>query len=139
MRLHQQFITVTPPGRGLHEITEACERVVQESGIRTGICHVFVQHTSASLLIQENADPTARRDLERWFDRLAPESDPLYSHMAEGADDMPAHLKAAVTSCSLSMPVTDGRLGLGTWQGLYLFEHRRRAGGRKLVLTIWGE
>jgi secondary thiamine-phosphate synthase enzyme len=139
MRLHQQRIEFKVPGPGLHEITGPCDRIVRESGLQRGLCHVFVGHTSASLLIQENADPTARRDLEHWFDRLAPENDPLYVHVTEGADDMPAHLKSAVTSTSELIPIVEGRLGLGTWQGLYLFEHRRRAGPRRLTVTLWGD
>ncbi|MFN8548215.1 MAG: secondary thiamine-phosphate synthase enzyme YjbQ [Candidatus Eisenbacteria bacterium] len=125
--------------RGLHQITQSVAAAVARSGVRRGLCQVFVQHTSASLLIQENADPTARRDLEAWFDRLVPENDPLYQHTTEGADDMPAHLKAALTSTSELIPVYEGQLGLGTWQGLYLFEHRRRAPERTLIVTIWGD
>jgi secondary thiamine-phosphate synthase enzyme len=139
MRQHQETLNL-PTGRpGLHEITGPVAGVVAESGIRTGMCHVFIQHTSASLVIQENADPSARADLERWFHRLVPESDPLYTHTAEGPDDMPSHLKAALTSTSELIPIVDGRLGLGTWQGLYLFEHRRRATRRKLIVHVWGE
>ncbi len=103
------------------------------------MCTVFVQHTSASLVIQENADPSARRDLEVFLRRLAPEGDPAYTHTAEGEDDMPAHLRAALTSTSETIPVVDGRLGLGTWQGLFLWEHRSRAPGRRLVVHISGE
>jgi len=139
MKHYQERISVRPRGQGLHEITPEVEGIVQGSGIRSGLCHVFVRHTSASLVIQENADPSARRDLQRWFDRLAPENDPQYTHTAEGPDDMPSHLKTAVTSTSELIPVIDGRLGLGTWQGLYLFEHRRRAGDRSLVVSVWGE
>jgi secondary thiamine-phosphate synthase enzyme len=139
MRQHQARLEL-PTGRpGLHEITEEVGRVVAASGIRSGMCHVFVQHTSASLVIQENADPSARADLERWFHRLVPEGDPLYTHTAEGADDMPSHIKAALTSTSEMIPIADGRLGLGTWQGLYLFEHRRRASRRRLIVHVWGE
>ena len=139
MKHFQESITVRPPGPGLHLITAEVESVVRKSGIRTGMCHVFVRHTSASLLIQENADPSARADLERWFDRTVPENDPAYTHRAEGPDDMPGHLKAALTSTSELIPVVEGRLGLGTWQGLYFFEHRRRAGGRSVIVTLWGE
>ncbi|MBK8229453.1 MAG: YjbQ family protein [Candidatus Eisenbacteria bacterium] len=138
MKLHQERIGVRGGGRGLHEITSAVNQVVGRADVRTGMCQVFVQHTSASLLIQENADPSARSDLERWFDRLVPEHDPLYQHTAEGPDDMPAHLKAALTSTSEMIPISDRRLALGTWQGLYLFEHRRRGTDRVLVVTIWG-
>jgi secondary thiamine-phosphate synthase enzyme len=137
--MKQQVLTLSSGGIGLHEITSEVERVVRGSGIRTGMCHVFVRHTSASLLIQENADPSARRDIERWFERLVPEDDPLYSHTSEGADDMPSHLRTALTSVSELIPVVDGGLGLGTWQGLYLFEHRRRKTRREVVVTVWGE
>lgn len=138
MRLHQETIALRGRGRGLSEITRAVREVVQRSAVTEGLCHVFVQHTSASLVIQENADPTARRDLERWFERLVPESDPLYEHVAEGPDDMPAHVKAALTSVSELVPVVEGRLGLGTWQGIYLFEHRHRAPERRLIVSVWG-
>jgi secondary thiamine-phosphate synthase enzyme len=139
LRQHQEILTVRAPRAGLHPITDAIETVVRSSGIVTGLCQVFVPHTSASLLIQENADPSARRDLERWFDRIAPEDDPLYTHTSEGDDDMPAHLKTALTNVSELIPIAGGRLALGTWQGLYLFEHRRRAPGRRLIVHVWGE
>jgi secondary thiamine-phosphate synthase enzyme len=135
----QREIQVTPRGPGLHEITEAVARLVKESGVRTGLCHVYLRHTSASLLVQENADPSARRDLEESFRRLAPENAPFYTHTTEGADDMPSHIRAALTSTSETIPIENGGLGLGTWQGLYLFEHRRRGGTRRLVVTITGE
>ncbi len=125
-------------GKGLHEITAPVASVVADSDVHTGLCVVFVRHTSCSLLIQENADPSARADLEGWLDRLAPERDPLYTHTHEGPDDMPAHLKAAVTRSSETIPVVGGRLGLGTWQGLYLAEHRRAGGRRELCVTLLG-
>ncbi len=136
---HQREIRVTAGGAGLHEITDDVAAVVRESGLRTGLCHVFVRHTSASLLIQENADPSARRDLEESFRRLAPENAPHYTHTAEGPDDMPSHIRAALTSTSETIPVADGALALGTWQGLWLFEHRRRAAARRIVVTVHGE
>lgn len=139
MKQHQQQVSVQGRGRGLTEITDAVNQVIHESGIETGMCHVFLQHTSASLLIQENADPTARQDLVDWFDRLAPENDPAYRHTAEGPDDMPAHLKTAVSSVSEQIPVRNGRLALGTWQGLYLFEHRRSAPRRTAIVHLLGE
>jgi len=139
MRQHQEMLSIETRGAGLHEITAEVEKVVRRSALRTGMCNVFVQHTSASLLIQENADPSARRDLEQWFCRLVPESDPLYTHTAEGSDDMPSHLRAALTSTSEQIPVIEGRLGLGTWQGLYLFEHRRRTHQRRVIVHLWGE
>lgn len=123
-------------GQGLHEITPRVAALVQQAGLREGLCTVFLQHTSASLLVQENADPSARADLERWLNRLVPEHDPLYTHTLEGPDDMPSHIKAALTAVSLSIPIVDGRLALGTWQGLYLWEHRRQRGQRRCVVHI---
>jgi len=122
--------------QGLHEITEAIAGVVAESGVRQGLCTLFIRHTSASLLIQENADPSARRDLERWLNRLVPENDPLYTHTDEGPDDMPSHIKAALTAVSLSIPVLAGRLGLGTWQGIYIWEHRHASSGRNVLVHV---
>jgi secondary thiamine-phosphate synthase enzyme len=121
-------LTVATRGQGLHEITNEVARALREAKIGEGLCTVFVRHTSASLVIQENADPTARQDLERWLNRLVPEGDPFYKHDAEGPDDMPAHIKAALTQTSIAIPIVDGRLALGTWQGVYLWEHRRRGG-----------
>jgi len=123
-------------GQGLHEFTHQVQEIVQQSGVREGLCTLFVQHTSASLLIQENADPSARLDLERWLNRLVPEEDPLYTHTLEGPDDMPAHIKAALTATSLSVPVQHGRLGLGTWQGIYLWEHRHASGHRVVLVHV---
>ncbi len=124
------------PNTGLHEITADVEAAVRAAGISEGICTLFVRHTSASLTIQENADPSARRDLEAWLERLVPEGDPLYTHTAEGADDMPAHVKAALTATSLSIPVLGGRLGLGRWQGIYLWEHRRPPREREILIHV---
>jgi len=135
----QEVLQLPPAGPGLHEVTAQVALLVSRAGVARGLCHVFVQHTSASLLIQENADPSARADLETFFERLAPEDEAWHTHTAEGPDDMPAHLRAALTNTSESIPVVNGRLGLGTWQGLYLFEHRRRAHQRRLVVTITGE
>ncbi len=129
-------ISIHAPGQGLHEVTDQVRAAVRESGIREGLCTVFLQHTSASLTIQENADPSARRDLENWLNRLVPERDPLYTHTAEGPDDMPSHIKAALTAASLSIPILEGDLGLGTWQGIYLWEHRHHSGGRKLLVHV---
>jgi len=136
---HQQILSFSPRGRGLHDITREVSEVVKGAGVHTGLCLVFVPHTSASVLIQENADPTARQDLERWFERAAPDGDPVYRHDAEGPDDMPSHIRTALTSTSETIPVVDGRLGLGTWQGLYLFEHRIQPGRRKVIVHVWGE
>jgi len=129
-------LRVSTPDQGLHEFTSDVEKLVAESGLDSGLCTLLVQHTSASLTIQENADPSARRDLERWLDRLVPENDPLYTHTAEGADDMPSHIKAALTATTLSIPILDGRLALGTWQGIYLWEHRHRGGSRSVVVHV---
>ena len=122
------------PGQGLHDITSQVTSLV--GGTREGLCTIFLRHTSASLVIQENADPTAKSDLERWLNRLVPEGDPFYEHDAEGPDDMPSHLKAALTATSLSIPIIDGKLSLGTWQGIYLWEHRRRGSRRELVVHV---
>ncbi len=129
-------LRIESPGQGLHEFTEQVARIVREAGVAEGLCTLFVQHTSASLTVQENADPSARRDLEAWLDRLVPEHDRLYTHTSEGADDMPAHIKAALTDCSLSIPVIDGQLGLGTWQGIFLWEHRHRGGSRSVLVHV---
>ena len=131
----RQF-SVETRGQGLYDITSEVQSFVGDSNVSEGLCTVFVRHTSASLVIQENADPTAREDLERWLNRLVPEGDPFYKHDTEGPDDMPAHIKSALTQTSLGIPIVDGRLALGTWQGIYLWEHRRRGGERELVLHI---
>jgi len=136
---HQSEIRLRPSGSGLHAFTGEVRAIVNDSGVRTGLCHVFVRHTSASLLIQENADPSARHDLEEGFRRLAPEDEAWYSHTAEGSDDMPAHIRAALSSTSETIPVAEGQLALGTWQGLYLFEHRTRPGTRRVLVTVTGE
>ena len=129
-------LSIRVSGQGLHDVTDAVREAVRESGAREGLCTVFIQHTSASLTIQENADPSARRDLETWLNRLVPEHDPLYTHTSEGPDDMPSHIKAALTATSLSIPILDGDLGLGTWQGIYLWEHRRHSGARRLLVHV---
>ena len=129
-------LAIRSPGQGLHEISDQVRQAVRESGVGEGLCTVFIQHTSASLTIQENADPSARRDLEAWLNRLVPERDPLYTHTTEGPDDMPSHVKAALTATSLSIPILDGELGLGTWQGIYVWEHRRHASTRKVLVHV---
>jgi secondary thiamine-phosphate synthase enzyme len=121
------------------DLTERVGRVVSASGVRTGLCVVWCAHTSASLLVQENADPAARRDLLAWLERLAPDGDPRYTHRAEGPDDMASHLKAAVTRTSESIPVVEGRLALGTWQGLFLLEHRTAGHEREVLVHVTGE
>ena len=129
-------LRIAVDGQGLHEITRAVAGIVEGAGIAEGLCTVFVQHTSASLVIQENADPSAARDLEAFLERLAPEGDSLYTHTAEGADDMPAHVRSALTATSLSIPVVQGCLGLGTWQGVFLWEHRTHAGARHVLVHV---
>jgi len=137
MKVHQAKVEVATRGRGLHDLTSAVAEVVAGASITTGLCVVFVQHTSASLVIQENADPSVRRDMARWIDRIAPESD-AYEHDDEGPDDMPAHLRSAITRTSETIPVTKGKLALGTWQALYLWEHRRSDHRRSVVVHVQG-
>ena len=123
-------------GKGLHEITGEVQAAVRATGVQEGLCTIMIQHTSASLTIQENAAPSARRVLEAWLDRHVPEGDPHFTHTAEGPDDMPSHIKAALTSTTLSIPVVGGRLALGTWQGIYVWEHRRRGSLRRCVVHV---
>jgi secondary thiamine-phosphate synthase enzyme len=137
MRIHQETIEIQTTGRGLFDITERIARAVATSAVGTGLCTVFVQHTSASLVIQENADPAVLRDLARWVDAIAPESN-HYEHDDEGPDDMPAHLRSAITRTSESIPITGARLALGTWQAVYLFEHRRSPHRRRVVVHVHG-
>jgi len=131
-------ISVSTPGKGLHEVTTEVQAIVRASETEEGLCTVMIQHTSASLTIQENADPSARRDLEGWLDRTVPEGDPHFTHTHEGPDDMPSHIKAALTSTSLSIPIVRGQLALGTWQGIYVWEHRRRGSRRRCVVHVGG-
>jgi secondary thiamine-phosphate synthase enzyme len=131
-----EHIEVRTRGRGLHEITAEVQAVVRGSGVREGLCTVLVQHTSASLVIQENADPSARRDLEAWLERHVPEGNPHFTHTAEGPDDMPSHIRAALTATSLSIPFVGGRLALGSWQGIWLWEHRTRGSTRRCVIHV---
>lgn len=125
-------------GRGSYEITGDVERVVADSRVKTGLCHLFIQHTSASLIVCENADPTVRRDLDAWFERLVPDGDPMFDHTAEGADDMPAHIRSILTQSSLTIPVSNGRSGLGTWQGIFVYEHRLAPHRRSVIVTVQG-
>ena len=138
LRQAQSELTVQTRGRGLLEVTDEVTAWLAGQGIRTGLLTVFCRHTSASILIQENADPDVRSDLERFLDRLVPDDPALYDHGAEGPDDMPAHIRTALTATSLGIPVAGGRMVLGTWQGLYLFEHRTRPHRRSLVLHLVG-
>jgi secondary thiamine-phosphate synthase enzyme len=136
--VHQGTLTVRTRGRGLHEVTAAVAECVAQSRYAAGVATVFCQHTSCSLVIMENADPSARHDLEAWFERLVPEDDPHFTHTLEGADDMPSHIKMALTRTSESVPVADGRLLLGAWQGIFLWEHRRAPHSRTLIVTVVG-
>lgn len=131
-----KHLHITTQAQGLHEFTGAVVNAVREAGIDEGLCTLFLRHTSASLLIQENADPSARRDLERWLNRLVPEGDALYTHRTEGSDDMPAHIKSALTAVALSIPISNASLVLGAWQGVFLWEHRAQGGRREVVLHI---
>ena len=138
MPLHQATITIRTQAQGTYELTEQVAREIKRSGITAGIVTVFCQHTSCSLVIMENADPTARRDLQAWLSRLVPEGDPIFQHTQEGPDDMPSHVKMALTRTSESVPFADGRMMLGTWQGIFLWEHRRAAHTRNVVVTVMG-
>jgi secondary thiamine-phosphate synthase enzyme len=139
MAVFQETLTVRPRGAGLHEITDSVARVLAQARLKHGIVTVFCQHTSASLVIMENADPSARRDLEGWLERLVPENDLHFEHTLEGPDDMPSHIKMALTRTSESVPFAEGRLLLGTWQGIFLWEHRRAAHTRTVIVTVVGE
>ncbi|AWJ83303.1 hypothetical protein TSH58p_07030 [Azospirillum sp. TSH58] len=139
MRQAVTTLTTRTRGQGLFEVTEPVARWVAAQGMETGLLTVFCRHTSASLVIQENADPDVRGDLERFFKRLVPEDPALYDHTMEGPDDMPAHIRSALTTVQLSIPVLEGRMALGTWQGIYLFEHRARPHERTLALHLLGE
>jgi secondary thiamine-phosphate synthase enzyme len=139
MPVHQSTVTLRSDGQGTHEITEIVAREVHRSGLKSGVVTVFCLHTSCSLVIMENADPSARRDLEAWLNRLVPENDPHFEHTLEGPDDMPSHIKMALTRTSESVPFAHGRMLLGTWQGIYLWEHRRAAHSRNIVITVIGE
>lgn len=135
----QDTFEVATRGRGTHDLSREVQQRVAASGIRTGIAQLFVHHTSASLMLCENADPDVRADLERFMSRLVPDGDPLFAHDAEGPDDMPAHVRTLLTGSSLSLPVSGGRCALGTWQGIYLWEHRTHGHRRRLTLTLIGE
>ena len=138
MAAHADSFTIATRGKGTYEITEACARIVAASGIQTGQVTVFVQHTSCSLVIYENADPSARTDLHSFFDHLVPENTPYFVHTYEGPDDMPSHLRMALTRTSEVIPVVQGRMALGTWQGIFLFEHRRAPHRRSIVVSVVG-
>ena len=138
MSLHQDSFLVTSRGRGTYELSAEIERIVQASGVARGLACVFVHHTSASLIVCENADPEVRHDLERWLARAVPDGDPLFRHTAEGPDDMPAHVRSALTQTALTIPIRERKLDLGTWQGIYLYEHRHARHQRRISVTIVG-
>lgn len=136
---HSKTLQFSTRGRGTSEITEEVDGIVRASGVRSGVCHVFIHHTSASLIFCENAEPEVRRDLERFFARLVPDGEPLFRHTDEGPDDMPAHVRSILTQTSVTIPIADGRCDLGTWQGLYLWEHRAAPHRRRLTVSVVGE
>ncbi|MDJ0808238.1 MAG: secondary thiamine-phosphate synthase enzyme YjbQ [Gammaproteobacteria bacterium] len=135
----QETLTFETRGRGTSNITREVERIIQRAAIETGICQLFIHHTSASLILCENADPTVRSDLERFMARLVPDGDPLFDHIQEGMDDMPAHVRSILTKMDLSFPIQQGRPALGTWQGIYLWEHRTHPHRRRVSVTLYGE
>lgn len=135
MQRHEWMVRTN--GRGFTDLTARIDTFVRESGLRVGLCNVFLAHTSASLILGENADPSVRRDLETYFARLVPDGDPRYEHDAEGPDDMPSHIRAVLTQNSVTLPVADGELGLGTWQALYLWEHRKIPHERRVIASLW--
>ena len=135
----QSEIRVDTRGRGTYDFTRAVQEAVRASGVRTGLCHLFIRHTSASMMLCENADPAVRRDLETFMSRQVPDGDPMFTHTAEGPDDMPAHVRSVLTQSDLNIPVRDGRCALGTWQGVYLWEHRTAPHARRVIVTVQGE
>jgi len=139
MHVQTEQFTLRTTGKGTYEITDKIEALLRESKIKNGVVTIFAQHTSCSLIVMENADPTARRDLEEFFDRLVPENSDYFEHDSEGVDDMPSHIRMVLTHSSETIPVAEGRMQLGTWQGIFLFEHRRAGHRRKIVVTVMGE
>jgi secondary thiamine-phosphate synthase enzyme len=139
MHIHHDQFEVQTNGKGLYEITDEVQSKIDRSGVQTGTVTVFVQHTSCSVVIMENADPTARRDLEEFFDRLVPEAAHYFTHSSEGSDDMPSHIRMVLTRTSETVPIVDGKMQLGTWQGIFLFEHRRAAHRRRVFTTMIGK
>ena len=139
MKWHQKEIILPPFKRGFHIITSNIQEVLPEiKSLKIGMLQIFIKHTSASIIINENADPSVRIDMEKYFNKIAPEKEPYFTHIHEGADDMPAHIKSAMLSSQIIVPITEGKLNLGTWQGVYLCEHRNNGGERKLLLTLMG-
>ena len=137
--IRQEEFSVATTGRGTYDLSDDIQRIVAASGVRTGLCHVFLKHTSASLMLCENADPAVRHDLETFMQRYVPDGDPMFTHTMEGPDDMPAHVRSLLTQNDMNLPVSNGRCALGTWQGVYLWEHRLAPHSRKVMLTITGE
>lgn len=137
--IRQEQLTFQTRGRNTQDITDDVNRVLRDAGVETGMCNVFLHHTSASLILCENADPDVRRDLETFMQRLVPDGDPMFIHTTEGPDDMPAHVRSVLTSNSITIPITRGHCSLGTWQGVYLWEHRHHGYRRKVTVTIYGE
>ena len=135
----QSEIRVDTRGRGTYDFTRDVQDAVRASGVRTGLCHLFIRHTSASMMLCENADPAVRHDLETFMSRQVPDGDPMFTHTAEGPDDMPAHVRSVLTQSDLNIPVRDGRCALGTWQGVYLWEHRTAPHARRVIVTVQGE
>lgn len=135
----QQDLEIRTQGRGTYDLSREVQRAVRNSGIRSGLCHVFIRHTSASLMLCENADPSVMTDLETFMSRQVPDGDPMFTHTAEGPDDMPAHVRSILTQSDLNIPVRDGRCALGTWQGIYLWEHRNAPHTRHVILTVQGD
>jgi len=135
----QHELSVETNGRGTYDLSADVQAAVQQSGVRSGMCHIFVRHTSASLMLCENADPAVMRDLETYMSRLAPDGDPMFTHTDEGPDDMPAHIRSILTQSDLNLPVRDGRCALGTWQGVFLWEHRHRGHRRSIIVTVQGD
>ena len=136
--MHQETINIKTNGRGTLDISDQIQGVVKSSGIKTGLCHIFVHHTSASLMLCENADPDVRTDLETFMSRLVPDGDPMFIHTMEGPDDMPAHIRTILTKTELNIPVSNGHCALGTWQGIYLWEHRTAPHSRSVTVTVQG-
>lgn len=139
MRVHYEQLEIRTNGKGLYEITDEVQSKIDKCGVQSGMATVFVQHTSCGMIIMENADPTARRDLEKFFDRLVPEDADYFTHSSEGSDDMPSHIRTVLTRTSETVPIVNGEMQLGTWQGIFLFEHRRAPHRRKILVTIIGE
>lgn len=137
--ISQQEIQISTGGRGCYDLSRDVQTVVQDSGVTAGLCHVFIRHTSASLMLCENADPAVLRDLEVFMSRQVPDGDPIFTHTAEGPDDMPAHVRSVLTQSDINVPIRDGRCAFGTWQGIYLWEHRYAPHTRRIIVTVQGE